>query len=78
MSGVKTVQEALRLPEIESEIFEFSMETLADGTTVRHRKRRPLSPRDISGDDIIIFSDGERAWKVVMTESGPAKVRFTL
>lgn len=74
--GVKTMAEALALPEIESEMYEFHNEILPDGTTVRHRKVRLLCPVGIDGDDIIIFTDERGAWKVVMTESGPAKVRF--
>lgn len=76
--SVKTLEQAIALPEIQSEFWEESRETLPDGTTVVHRKARPFSPIGVSGDDIILFTDERGAWKVVMTENGPAKVRFYL
>ena len=77
MIHVKTAEQAQALPEIESEFFEITIETLPDGTTVRTEKPRGICGPGIEGDDIILFVDTDGiSKKIVYTEQGPAKIRF--
>jgi hypothetical protein len=77
--GVKTIEQAWALPELDNEFYEVSLETKPDGTVVQHMKVSAFCGRGISGDDIILFTDKDgRLMKVIQTESGPAKTELRL
>lgn len=78
-NGIKTIEQAISLPEIENEYYLEKKETLSNGITITKYEIMPLSPRPIHGDDIILFTDKDgRAMKIVNTPSGYAKTEFRL
>lgn len=77
MGGVKTVEQAMALPEVESAMWDEVVTIRADGVTVKEYKPRKFCAAPVSGDNIILFVDSDGVSKqVIETENGPAKVPF--
>ena len=77
MGGVKTVEQAMALPEVESAMWDEVVTTRPDGVTVSELVPRKFCASGVEVDNIILFVDSDGVSKqVIETEDGPAKAPF--